>query len=95
MRLALAAALTLLTGAATAQTCGGDVGSFIAGVKAEAVATGIPAATADAFFAGAQIDQSVLNADRSQGVFQQDFIQFSRNLISQNRVDNGAHQPKI
>ncbi|EAQ08060.1 lytic murein transglycosylase [Yoonia vestfoldensis] len=90
MRLALAAALTLLTGAATAQTCGGDVGSFIAGVKAEAVATGIPAATADAFFAGAQIEQSVLNADRSQGVFQQDFIQFSRNLISQNRIDNGT-----
>ncbi|MDA0722463.1 MAG: lytic murein transglycosylase, partial [Proteobacteria bacterium] len=90
MRLVLAAALTLLTGAATAQTCGGDAGSFIAGVKAEAVATGIPAATADAFFEGAQIDQSVLNADRSQGVFQQDFIQFSRNLISQNRVDNGA-----
>lgn len=90
MRLALATALTLLTGAATAQTCGGDVGSFIAGVKAEAVATGIPAATADAFFAGAQIDQAVLRADRSQGVFQQDFIQFSRNLISQNRVDNGA-----
>ena len=90
MRLALATALTLLTGAATAQTCGDDVGSFIAGVKAEAVATGIPAATADAFFTGAQIEQSVLNADRSQGVFQQDFIQFSRNLISQNRVDNGA-----
>ncbi|WP_322891958.1 MULTISPECIES: lytic murein transglycosylase [unclassified Yoonia] len=90
MRLALATALTLLTGAATAQTCGGDVGSFIAGVKAEAVATGIPPATADAFFAGAQIDPAVLRADRSQGVFQQDFIQFSRNLISQNRVDNGA-----
>ncbi|MBQ2262350.1 MAG: lytic murein transglycosylase [Loktanella sp.] len=90
MRLAFATALTLLTGAAHAQTCGGDVNSFIAGVKAEAVATGIPAATADAFFQGAQIDQAVLNADRSQGVFQQDFIQFSRNLISQNRVDNGA-----
>ena len=90
MRLALAATLTLLTGAAHAQTCGGDVNSFIAGVKAEAVATGIPAATADAFFQGAQIDQAVLNADRSQGVFQQDFIRFSRNLISQNRIDNGA-----
>jgi lytic murein transglycosylase len=90
MRLALATALTLLTGAATAQTCGGDVNSFIAGVKAEAVATGIPAATADAFFAGAQIDDAVLRADRAQGVFQQDFIQFSRNLISQNRIDNGA-----
>lgn len=89
MRLALATALTLLTGAAHAQTCGGDVNNFIAGVKAEAVATGIPAATADAFFAGARIEQSVLNADRSQGVFQQDFIRFSRNLISQNRIDNG------
>ncbi|MFN3662542.1 lytic murein transglycosylase [Yoonia sp.] len=89
MRLALAATLTLLTGAAHAQTCGGDVNSFIAGVKSEAVANGIPAATADAFFQGAQIDQAVLNADRSQGVFQQDFIRFSRNLISQNRIDNG------
>ncbi|WP_322894666.1 MULTISPECIES: lytic murein transglycosylase [unclassified Yoonia] len=90
MRLALATALTLLAGTAHAQTCGGDVGSFIAGVKAEAAAIGIPAATADAFFQGAQIDQAVLNADRSQGVFQQDFIRFSNNLISQNRIDNGA-----
>ena len=89
MRLALATALTLLTSAAHAQTCGGDIGTFIAGVKAEAAANGIPAATSDAFFQGAQIDQSVLNADRSQGVFQQDFIRFSRNLISQNRIDNG------
>jgi lytic murein transglycosylase len=89
MRLALATTLTLLAGTAHAQTCGGDVSSFIAGVKAEAVANGIPAATADAFFAGARIDEAVLRADRSQGVFQQDFIQFSRNLISQNRVDNG------
>ncbi|WP_019956480.1 lytic murein transglycosylase [Yoonia vestfoldensis] len=88
MRLALA--FLLFASTAHAQTCGGDVNTFIAGVKAEAVATGIPPATTDAFFAGAQIDPAVLRADRSQGVFQQDFIQFSRNLISQNRVDNGA-----
>ena len=88
MRIA-ALALSFLASTATAQTCGGPVGAFIEGVKAEARADGIPAQTIDAFFQGAQIDQSVINADRSQGVFQRDFISFSRALISQNRIDNG------
>ncbi|MFG5382943.1 lytic murein transglycosylase [Yoonia sp. R2-816] len=87
MRLALAFAL--LASTAHAQTCGGPVGAFIEGVKAEAQAAGIPAATADSFFQGAQIDDAVLRADRAQGVFQKDFISFSRALISQNRIDNG------
>ena len=88
MRVA-ALALSLFASTATAQTCGGPVNAFIEGVKAEARATGIPAQTVDAFFQGAQIDQSVINADRAQGVFQRDFISFSRALISQNRIDNG------
>ncbi len=83
-------AMILFASAAGAQTCGGPVGTFIQGVKAEAVAAGIPAETTDAFFQGAEIDQSVINADRAQGVFQRDFISFSRALISQNRIDN-AH----
>ena len=87
MRTALA--LCLFASTASAQTCGGPVNAFIDGVKTEARAEGIPAATADAFFQGAQIEQSVLNADRAQGVFQKDFISFSRALISQNRIDNG------
>ncbi|WP_106745301.1 lytic murein transglycosylase [Yoonia maritima] len=87
MRLALA--LCLAASTATAETCGGPVNSFIEGVKAEARADGISAANADRFFQGARIEQSVLNADRSQGVFQKDFISFSRALISQNRIDNG------
>ncbi|MDX8351912.1 lytic murein transglycosylase [Cognatiyoonia sp. IB215182] len=87
MRLALA--FTLLASTATAQTCGGDVNAFIAGVKAEAQSAGLPAATIDQFFQGARIDQSVLRADRAQGVFQKDFISFSRALISQNRINNG------
>ena len=87
MRLAIA--LSLLASTATAQTCGGNVNTFIEGVKAEARANGISAANADRFFQGARIEQSVLNADRSQGVFQKDFISFSRALISQNRIDNG------
>ncbi|MEL6839584.1 MAG: peptidoglycan-binding protein [Pseudomonadota bacterium] len=87
MRLALV--LSLFANTAAAQTCGGNVGSFIEGVKAEARATGIPAATVDQFFQGAQIDQAVIRADRAQGVFQKDFISFSRALISQNRINNG------
>ena len=83
---AAALALILFANAANAQTCGGPVGAFINGVKAEAQATGIPASVTDAFFQGAQIEQSVINADRSQGVFQKDFVSFSRALISQNRI---------
>lgn len=86
---AAALALLIFASTATAQTCGGPVNAFIAGVKAEAQAQGIPAQTIDAFFQGAQIEQSVINADRAQGVFQRDFISFSRALISQNRIDNG------
>ena len=86
---AAALALSFLASTATAQTCGGPFNAFIDGVKAEAQAAGIPAETIDAFFQGAQLEQSVINADRAQGVFQRDFISFSRALISQNRIDNG------
>ncbi|MDO6591009.1 lytic murein transglycosylase [Loktanella sp. D2R18] len=87
MRLAIA--LSLMASTATAQTCGGPIENFIAEIKSETIANGVTAANADSFFQGAQIEQSVLNADRSQGVFQKDFVSFSRSLISQNRIDNG------
>ena len=61
---AAALALSLLASTATAQTCGGPVDAFIAGVKAEARAQGLPDQTIDAFFQGARIDQAVINADR-------------------------------
>lgn len=86
---AIALALSLAASTATAQTCGGPVDAFIQGIKVEAMAGGLPEPTIDAFFQGARIEQSVINADRSQGVFQRDFISFSRALISQNRIDNG------
>jgi lytic murein transglycosylase len=35
-------------------------------------------------------DPAVIRADRAQGVFQLPFIDFSRRLISQNRIQNGA-----
>ncbi|WP_282023937.1 lytic murein transglycosylase [Limimaricola cinnabarinus] len=69
--------------------CGGDFGSWVEGVKAEAAAMGQAPATIDAFFSSVRPDPAVLRADRAQGVFQRDFVDFSRRLISQNRIDNG------
>ncbi|GGL75055.1 lytic murein transglycosylase [Wenxinia marina] len=91
----LATALALLAAPALAQEdytdapCGGDFRAFLDGVAGEAVAAGQDPATVEAFLAPLRLDESVLAADRRQGVFQRDFIDFSRRLISQNRLDTG------
>ena len=82
----LALLLALSAAPALAQDCGGDWGAFLDGLKAEAVAQGVPAASAEAFLQGVRQDQAVLQADRSQGHFQADFLTFSQRLISQDRV---------
>ena len=69
-----------------AQTCGGDPAAFKQGLIDEALARGIDAATARAFTDPLRIDQTVLAADRRQGVFQRDFLAFSRMLISGDRL---------
>ena len=69
--------------------CGGPFSTFVGGLKTEAVAQGIPAATADAFFATVRQDPAVLRADRKQGVFQLPFVEFSRRLISNDRINRG------
>ena len=87
MRLALA--LSLLTTPVFAQNCGGPLPAFLDGIRAEAASMGFDASATQRLLQGAEIDPAVLRADRSQGVFQKDFISFSRALISQNRMDNG------
>jgi lytic murein transglycosylase len=90
MRAILTAALILTAPAALA--CGGDFRAFVDGLRAEAAAEGQPQPAIDRFFQGVQRDDRVIRADRSQGIFQRDFIDFSRTLISQNRLQNGrAH----
>ena len=84
MRTALFA-LALATPAAAAP-CGGDFGDFLAAMQAEAVAAGIPADAASAFFKGARQDPKVLKADRAQGVFRKTFLDFSQSLISKQRL---------
>lgn len=69
--------------------CGGSFDGFVDGLRAEAIAAGHAPATVDAFFRNARLDRAVLKADRAQGVFQKPFIEFSRRLISQNRIDRG------
>lgn len=85
------AVLTLIAATSTeAQSCGGSFANFVDDLKAEARAMGYLSGAVDAFFRGVQQDEAVLRADRRQGIFQKDFITFSRSLISQNRIDNAA-----
>lgn len=88
----LALTLSLVASGAAAQTCGGSWSSFKDGLVAEAASHGVSEQIARDFLAGAQQDQAVLQADRSQGFFQRDFIDFSRRLISNNRIQNGLVQ---
>lgn len=76
---------------ATAQEvpCGGSFNSFVTDLKSEAVARGYDPATVDAFFRGVRQDPKTLRADRAQGIFQIPFLDFSRRVISQYRIDNG------
>lgn len=80
-----------LTGAplSAAAQCGGGFSAFKSGLAQEAPRQGIDAQTAQRFLSGVRQDPAVLRADRAQGVFQRPFIDFSRRLISQNRINAG------
>jgi len=88
----LAAALFL--SAPAFADCGGSFSGFVGGLKSEAVQAGHNPASVDAFFRGVQQDPKVLRADRAQGVFQKPFVDFSRRLISQNRLNQGRVMAK-
>ena len=96
MRFTLAiSALFLSAGIAAANVpCGGSFSGFISGLKKEAIAKGHKKSTVDKFFASARQDPATLKADRSQGVFQKPFLEFSQRLISQNRIDVGRAKSK-
>lgn len=74
--------------------CGGSFSSFVGRMKDLAMSKGHDRATVDTFFASARQDQGTLNADRAQGIFNSGFIDFSRKLISQNRIDVGRAKLK-
>ena len=82
-------ALVLCAGGAWAQQCGGNFNQFVQDLRTEAAQRGYDRDTIDGFFRHASFDQRTLDADRRQGVFTLPFTEFSRRLISQNRIDNG------
>lgn len=69
--------------------CGGGFSGFVEDLKQEAISLGHGKKAVDQFFADVQPDQKVIRADRAQGIFQMPFIDFSRRLISQNRLRAG------
>lgn len=70
--------------------CGGNFNTFLEGLEAEAVAShNISPKTAAEFLASVRPDPAVLRADRAQGVFQRPFVDFSRRLISTDRINRG------
>lgn len=86
----IVAALCLSFSPLAAKTpCGGKFSRFVADMQKEAVAAGHSAAASQKFFAAVRQDPKTLKADRSQGVFQKSFIDFSRALISKNRINKG------
>lgn len=96
MRLPLfLAALSLSASTALANVpCGGSFSSFVDGLKKEAIAKGHKKSTVNSFFASVRQDPKTLKADRSQGVFQMPFLDFSQRLISQNRINVGKSKAK-
>ena len=85
----LAAALLTATPTFAQVKCGGSFNNFIKDFKSTAVARGHSKQTVNNFFANARQDPKVIRADRAQGIFQMNFIDFSRRIISQNRINNG------
>lgn len=80
--------------AQVAVSCGGNFGQFVQAFEAEAVKRGASPDAARQFFSRVAQDPRTLRADRSQGIFARPFVDFSRRLISQNRLQNGLAQSR-
>lgn len=94
MKNVLFALAMMATPAAAQVACGGSFGGFVGKMKQAAIAKGHAPGVVDTFFAAVRQDQKVLQADRAQGVFKKDFIEFSRRIISKNRIQNGRANAK-
>ncbi len=86
----IAAMLAMLAAMpARAQQCGGELGQWMAGLRAEAKAAGV-GQRGLAAFETARYSKKVIGRDRSQGVFAQTFDKFSSRSVSSYRLKHGA-----
>jgi lytic murein transglycosylase len=72
----------------------GSFDSWLESFKQQAAAQGISQKTIVAALNGVTDDPSIISRDRSQGVFQQSFEQFSGRMISPDRLRKGANMLK-
>lgn len=89
----LVACFTLMLGSggmATVWPCGGDFEGFVDGLKSEAATVGFSKGEIDSFFAAVRYDEDVIRRDRSQGIFQKSFIEFSKLVMQPYRIDMAA-----
>ncbi|MFZ3359797.1 MAG: lytic murein transglycosylase [Xanthobacteraceae bacterium] len=78
----LAVALSAIASSAQAAApCGGDFGTWLAGVKQEAAADGISQRAIQSGLAGVTYDPTIIARDHAQGVFRQSFEQFSGRMV--------------
>lgn len=89
MRILALISAVFLSGAVQAAPCGGSFSGFVEAMKAEAKAQGYSNRTVNAFFANVRQDPATLKADRAQGIFRMDFLDFSKRVISGYRIQNG------
>ena len=87
-----ATSLTLTNSAGPLVPCEKDMSfhAWLEGLKQEALALGITKATLNSVLPYLKLDSTVIQRDRSQGVFQQPFLHFSDRMVSAHRVTNGT-----
>lgn len=83
------AVLLAMSATDAAAACGGNFSTFVDELKREAVTKGFSRQTVNRFFRTATRDPKVIRRDRAQGIFKSTFTEFSRKVISQNRLDRG------
>ena len=88
MKILTTALLITALSSTAAMACGGNFGNFVNGLKSEALSKGHSQKAVDTFFSGVRADPKVIRADRAQGIFQMPFVDFSRRLISNNRLQS-------
>jgi len=90
MRVLIPILAALMATPAAAAPCGGSFGQFVQTMKADARSQGHPAGDVNAFFDSVRHDPATLKADRAQGIFRWDFVEFSRRVISSYRIQHGT-----
>ncbi len=95
MRVFSLVAALVLAPFTTHASCGGNFKTFVNGLRAEATAKGHSPDSVAQFFGAVRQDQSVIKADRHQGVFQMPFTDFARRLISSARLNTGKLKAKM